>query len=167
MAKGFKHRRRTVYTLYMATLFTRREQRHIALFGAVVAVCLLVLFSTYSGDWRISTPRLRMLQWSSELGCASGLEDENNGQKTAARPPEIHPWEVETTAPMVTYRDTKIGAHTWGFNVLDNIYLRNGTFYIVTNDRDSVPPKEEIIHRLGRLSTHDDQDDEGSEVRSY
>jgi hypothetical protein len=61
--------------------------------------------------------------------------------------------------------DLKVGAHTWGYSVLDRLYLRNGTFYIVTSDRDSLPTKAEIIHRLGRISTQGDEDDEGSEVK--
>lgn len=150
----------------MTTLFRRREQRHLALFGAVVAICLfLLLLATHSGEWRISAPRLRIFQWPSQSKYAQ--ESGHTCQKSVGQNSEVRPWEVETSAPMVPNgqnSNTKVGAHTWGFNVLDNLYLRNGTFYIVTSDRDNVPPKEEIIHRLGRFSTHGDQDDEGSEV---
>ncbi|KAF8193270.1 hypothetical protein K438DRAFT_1829391 [Mycena galopus ATCC 62051] len=45
-------------------------------------------------------------------------------------------WE-ETTIPN--------GAHVHGFTVLDNIYLRNGTFYVVTDDRASFPPRDRLL----------------------
>ncbi|KAF7350300.1 hypothetical protein MVEN_01334100 [Mycena venus] len=45
-------------------------------------------------------------------------------------------WEM-TTIPS--------GAHVHGFTVLDNIYLRNGTFYVVTDDRTSLPPRDRLL----------------------
>lgn len=80
---------------------------------------------------------------------------------------QLQSTDLETGVPMVPYKldsDVKVGASTWGFNVLDKLYLRNGTFYIVANDRNVIPTKKEIIHRLGRFSTQSDEDDEGSEV---
>ncbi|KAF8193231.1 hypothetical protein K438DRAFT_1829329, partial [Mycena galopus ATCC 62051] len=40
------------------------------------------------------------------------------------------------------------GAHIHGFTVLDNIYLRNGTFYVVTDNGASFPPRNRLS--LGR-----------------
>lgn len=39
------------------------------------------------------------------------------------------------------------GASSHGFTVLDNLYLRNGTFYIVTSKPSSFPSREHIISR--------------------
>ncbi|KAJ6614757.1 hypothetical protein B0H10DRAFT_2043945 [Mycena sp. CBHHK59/15] len=38
-------------------------------------------------------------------------------------------------------------AHVNGFTVLDNIYLRNGTFYVVTPDPASLPPRNRLLSR--------------------
>ncbi|KAJ7199384.1 hypothetical protein GGX14DRAFT_373172 [Mycena pura] len=40
-----------------------------------------------------------------------------------------------------------IGTHVPGFTLLDHLYLRNGTFYIVTSDRASFPPREDLLSR--------------------
>lgn len=75
--------------------------------------------------------------------------------------------DIETTTPPVLKSldsDAKIGAYTWGFNVLDNLYLRNGTFYLVTSDKSRLPSKAEIMLKL-HLETQDDEEDEGSQVR--
>ncbi|KIK62619.1 hypothetical protein GYMLUDRAFT_164784 [Collybiopsis luxurians FD-317 M1] len=42
---------------------------------------------------------------------------------------------------------TKIpgGAHSHGFTIFDNLYLRNGTFYVVTTDRESFPTLDALI----------------------
>ncbi|TEB37366.1 hypothetical protein FA13DRAFT_1726446 [Coprinellus micaceus] len=148
-------------------------RRQPALVGAVVTACLLLL-ATNSDHWRsISTRGLPTLRWSapqSELysnlcGPTSiqNSEDLRLGTRT-------QPTDLGTTTPSVPYAlgsDLKVGAHTWGYSVLDRLYLRNGTFYIVTSDRDSLPTKAEIIHRLGRISTQGDEDDEGSELVKY
>ncbi|KAJ6476926.1 hypothetical protein C8R45DRAFT_1008269 [Mycena sanguinolenta] len=39
------------------------------------------------------------------------------------------------------------GAHVHGFTVLDNIYLRDGTFYVVTDDPASFPPRDRLLSR--------------------
>ncbi|KAK7019144.1 hypothetical protein R3P38DRAFT_2981304 [Favolaschia claudopus] len=38
-------------------------------------------------------------------------------------------------------------AHVHGFTVFDNIYLRNGTFYVVTEDAADLPPIERLLSR--------------------
>jgi hypothetical protein len=47
------------------------------------------------------------------------------------------------------WRETTIpnGAHIHGFTVLDSIYLRNGTFYVVTANRTSFPPRDRLLSR--------------------
>ncbi|KAF8150528.1 hypothetical protein K438DRAFT_1865559, partial [Mycena galopus ATCC 62051] len=39
------------------------------------------------------------------------------------------------------------GTHVPGFTLLDRLYLRNGTFYVVTLDRASFPPRENLLSR--------------------
>ncbi|KAJ7152671.1 hypothetical protein C8R43DRAFT_923814 [Mycena crocata] len=52
------------------------------------------------------------------------------------------------------FQHTRIpnGAHVHGFTMLDNIYLRNGTFYVVTADRSSFPPLDQLLSRPVGLS---------------
>ncbi|KAJ7362225.1 hypothetical protein DFH08DRAFT_766748 [Mycena albidolilacea] len=59
---------------------------------------------------------------------------------------------VYTLASQTTpsgWRETTIpnGAHIHGFTVLDSIYLRNGTFYVVTDNRTSFPPRNRLLSR--------------------
>ena len=71
--------------------------------------------------------------------------------------------DIETTTPSVLRSldsDVKIGAYEWGFNVLDKLYSRNGTFYLVTSDKSRLPSKAEIILKL-HLTTQEDEEDEG------
>ena len=142
-------------------------RRQPALVGTVVAGCLLLLLAAHSGHWlSISARGLPNLRWSA----AQAEFCSNIGGPTLKSwlDAQIQPTDLETTSPLVPYAlgsDLRVGAHTWGYSVLDRLYLRNGTFYLVTSDRANLPPKEEIIHRLGRVSTQGDEDDEGSEVR--
>ncbi|KAJ7258492.1 hypothetical protein C8J57DRAFT_1472258 [Mycena rebaudengoi] len=53
-------------------------------------------------------------------------------------PPSADGWTL-TTIPS--------GAHVPGFTLLDHLYLRNGTFYIITSDRASFPPRENLLSR--------------------
>ncbi|KAJ6570957.1 hypothetical protein DFH09DRAFT_916709 [Mycena vulgaris] len=53
-------------------------------------------------------------------------------------PPSAFRW-TPTTIPS--------GAHVHGFTVLDNIYLRNGTFYVVSTDPASLPSRERMLSR--------------------
>jgi protein O-GlcNAc transferase len=45
------------------------------------------------------------------------------------------------------FRSTTIPphAHAWGFTVFDHLYLRNGTFYVVTANVSSFPPRTSLI----------------------
>ncbi|KAJ3523232.1 hypothetical protein NMY22_g11535 [Coprinellus aureogranulatus] len=123
-----------------------------------------------ASDWRVPAPKLRLPQWTSQTVCTANPSSNTDNQSASQSVSEVRPWEVETTTPTVPLSptsQTRVGAHTWGFNVLDNLYLRNGTFYVLTSDKESVPSKVEIIHRLGRISTHGDEDDEGSNLVQY
>ncbi|KAJ4468696.1 hypothetical protein J3R30DRAFT_3384682 [Lentinula aciculospora] len=46
-----------------------------------------------------------------------------------------------------TYEDTRIarGAHAHGFTLFDNLYLRNGTLFVVSSDLLKFPPRETIL----------------------
>lgn len=148
----------------MTTRFMRRQP---ALVGTVVTGCLLLLLAAHSDHWRsISTRGLPSLRWNTaQPDFCSNLGGSTSKSWLDAR---TQPTGLGITSLLVPYAlgpDLKVGAHTWGYSVLDRLYLRNGTFIIVTSDRSSLPLKEEIIHRLGRVSTQGDEDDEGSEVR--
>ncbi|KAF9071833.1 hypothetical protein BDP27DRAFT_1321455 [Rhodocollybia butyracea] len=68
----------------------------------------------------------------------------------------IHPILGETSRPDLDLTHPKIevsfpttsiphGAHVNGFTIFDNLYLRNGTFFAVSLDPSTFPPKEAIL----------------------
>lgn len=160
------------------TLLGRRERRSILVGVAISLGLLLFIWASYQSNSSSST--LDALHGAPEQNEDSLGPGHFGGPKqpTSSKPgphlvepplpgTQLQSTDLETTVPMVPYKldsDVKVGAGTWGFNVLDKLYLWNGTFYIVANDRNIVPTKKEIIHRLGRFSTQSDEDDEGSEV---
>lgn len=50
----------------------------------------------------------------------------------------------------VSTETTQPGSNTHGFNLFDNLYLRNGTFYIVTSTPSSFMPRNHIVSRPTR-----------------
>lgn len=53
------------------------------------------------------------------------------------------------------------GAHVHGFTVFDNLYLRGGTFYVLTSDVDAFPPRRNLIAKpleSGRGNDHEPSD---------
>ena len=162
----------------LRALLGRRERRSILVGVAIALGLLLFIWASYESPSSSTTPDgfhgdPKQNEDSQEPG------NSGSPKQPASSTPGPHPDEpplpgtqlrstdLETTIPMVPHKldsDVKVGAGTWGFNVLDKLYLRNGTFYIVTNDRNVIPTKMEIILRLGRFSTQGDEDDEGSEV---
>ncbi|KAJ2914187.1 hypothetical protein MD484_g6236, partial [Candolleomyces efflorescens] len=56
----------------------------------------------------------------------------------------------ETTIPStVSSSDpsVRVEAHTYGFTVFDKLYLRNGTFFVVTKDAGAFPPRGRILFK--------------------
>ncbi|KAF7378137.1 EGF domain-specific O-linked N-acetylglucosamine transferase [Mycena sanguinolenta] len=63
-------------------------------------------------------------------------------------PPSLKP--TPTSLPWAygwTLTTIPSGTHVPGFTLLDHLYLRNGTFYVVTSDRASFPPRENLLSR--------------------
>lgn len=48
---------------------------------------------------------------------------------------------------VVTHTTIPGRAHSHGFTVFDELYLRNGIFYVLTSDPSSFPPRENLIGR--------------------
>lgn len=44
-------------------------------------------------------------------------------------------------------------AHVSGFTVLDNVYLKNGTFFLLTSNQSFFPPRRELLSRPFDLGT--------------
>lgn len=175
----------------MGVSFRSQQRRFVLLGVAVTILVLLLILPSQSDHFSISAPK--SLQWGSKPGLTnSPLEADDSDADYAAGSPtliskpaganspsspapnqphidsgsRVQPTDIETTSPFVPKAldsDIKVGAYTWGFNVLDRLYLRNGTFYVVTSDRSRVPTKQQIIERL-RLTTPEDEEDEGSQV---
>ena len=54
---------------------------------------------------------------------------------------------LSPSAPTVGTETTQPGSNTHGFNLFDALYLRNGTFYIVTSTPSSFMPRNHIVSR--------------------
>ncbi|KAJ6571535.1 hypothetical protein B0H19DRAFT_988134 [Mycena capillaripes] len=54
---------------------------------------------------------------------------------------------AETAGEGLRHTTIPSGAHIHGFTVLDNLYLRNGTFYVVAPDKDraALPPRDRLL----------------------
>jgi hypothetical protein len=62
-----------------------------------------------------------------------------------SEPPESH---EDVTSPMDgSFTTIPHGANTNGFTVFDNLYLRDGTFYVITSEPSSFPPRREMISK--------------------
>ncbi|TFK32748.1 hypothetical protein BDQ12DRAFT_771399 [Crucibulum laeve] len=57
---------------------------------------------------------------------------------------DIHPIHLNDVSTETTIPS---GAHVHGFTILDRVYLRNGTFYILTSDASRFPPRRNLISR--------------------
>ncbi|KAG5643037.1 hypothetical protein DXG03_001649 [Asterophora parasitica] len=57
------------------------------------------------------------------------------------------------------------GAHIEGFTLLDNLYLRNGTFYVVTSDVSTFPPLRNMLSRPSKIESGVDLDPTDKEMQ--
>ncbi|KAJ3538606.1 hypothetical protein NMY22_g5094 [Coprinellus aureogranulatus] len=172
----------------MPTSFRPLQQRRYLLLGVVAAILLLLLILPSQSDhFSLSKSKANGKPAPDSVVLDDDFElDIHAGNPTHVdKPVAGHPaspsssksehghrlqrTDVETTSPFVLKSldsDIKVGAYTWGFNVLDKLYLRNGTFYVVTSDRSRLPAKEQIIERL-RLETQDGEEDEGAHLVEF
>lgn len=177
----------------MAVSFRSQQRRFVLLGAAVAILVLLLILPSQSDHFSISTPKslqgnkkLGHVESTFDTGADDDYAAGTHtlvSKPAVAIPPSPHsphppntphvdsgsrlqPTDLETTSPFVLKElgsDVKVGAYTWGFNVLDRLYLRNGVFYVVTSDPNRVPSKAEIIERL-RLTTPEEEEDEGAQV---
>ncbi|KAF8996225.1 hypothetical protein BDQ17DRAFT_1392068 [Cyathus striatus] len=70
----------------------------------------------------------------------------------------IHP--IRTLPGVTTETTIPGGAHVHGFTVFDHLYVRNGTFYVVTSDVSSFPPRKNLIGRPVELDKDFEPTDE-------
>jgi hypothetical protein len=66
---------------------------------------------------------------------------------THTTPQSITSTFLSPSTPTVGTETTQPGSNTHGFNLFDNLYLRNGTFYIVTSIPSSFMPRNHIVSR--------------------
>jgi hypothetical protein len=109
----------------------------LAVLGVILAftTAILLMYLSFGSSYRYS-----VLPYPTH---------ENIGQGQPAEPPSSQPSEEKPEGLPIGLRHTSIpsGAHIHGFTVLDNIYLRNGTLYVVTPDQASLPPRDRLLSR--------------------
>ncbi|KAG5652638.1 hypothetical protein H0H81_004250 [Sphagnurus paluster] len=57
------------------------------------------------------------------------------------------------------------GAHVEGFTLIDNLYMRNGTFYIVTPHKSKFPPMENVLSQPLELGTDANMEPTDKEIQ--
>ncbi|KAF8960157.1 hypothetical protein BDZ97DRAFT_2040215 [Flammula alnicola] len=143
-------------------VFRRRDQRccFLVAFVSMVIVLSFTVGSQYLephlGD--ISLPGINVPGWlrpdrpgpiSDEFFDEEYIQEPNTKTSTAPktsstgtiRPAILGPNDVgvETTIPE--------GAYTQGFTVMDNLYMRDGTFFVLTSDASKFPSRPDMIAR--------------------
>ncbi|KAF5392389.1 hypothetical protein D9757_001565 [Collybiopsis confluens] len=121
---------------HLTAMPARPRQILIAL--AISASCFLLLAS-------LNSPRLAFPKTYWKLPFADtdgdlGAETSDPAFDNAILDYPYHPNSINVPV-------TKIpgGAHSYGFTILDNIYLRNGTFFIVTPDASGFPQRQALL----------------------
>ncbi|KAF7349429.1 hypothetical protein MSAN_01732800 [Mycena sanguinolenta] len=117
----------------------RNALRHPIAILKVVILTTAVLFFTYlTRSYSASLAFKSPSPYAQYDNFTSTLSD------SAVSVPPLSPAKVKTSG----WEETVIpsGAHVHGFTVLDNIYLRDGTFYVVTDD-PSFPPRNRLLSR--------------------
>ncbi|KAJ7129079.1 hypothetical protein C8R46DRAFT_1363306 [Mycena filopes] len=99
---------------------------------------------------------LLRLSFGSSLGLESLPYLRNNSTQSAEQlSPHWPPASAEEDPSDLRHTTIPSGAHVHGFTVLDNIYLRNGTFYVVTANRSTFPPRDRLLSRPIDLGNKD------------
>lgn len=138
-------------------MFRRREARCCFL----VAFVVVVLISTFalSIDYldphlaNLSLPKVNVPQW-----LKPGRPDENHHPDTATDMPSAPEASSDTATSATPQPGGSVGGglkqtrlaqkpHVPGYTVLDNLYLRNGTFFALTSEEAEFPPTTDIMGR--------------------
>jgi len=132
----------------------RRDQR---LFVAVVVVVFLLIAAINNDHVRVSV-QSKVPQWrkhSNSTDAGRYQLHEDYIPRPHADLPSYH--HFDTTIANTT-AETVIpgGAHAPGFTVFDRLYLRAGTFYVVTADPSSWPPRRFLIAKPFEIGTGQD-----------
>ncbi|KAJ7041560.1 hypothetical protein C8F04DRAFT_1079244 [Mycena alexandri] len=111
----------------------------LAVLGAFTCVAILLTYPSLQ-----ASSGLRLLPYQS-----------NATQSTEPLSLHCQPPSADANSSDLKHTTIPSGAHVHGFTVLDNIYLRNGTFYVVTMDRSTFPPRNRMLSRPIKLGSKD------------
>ncbi|KAJ2925006.1 hypothetical protein H1R20_g12078, partial [Candolleomyces eurysporus] len=152
----------------MAGLLRRGDQLRFLIFSAIGLIFFFFLFTERE---HIPTPKAR--SWHTpvqqdlpvpvnqdtdsfelEAGDAGNYASEEVPSSPSSLPHTnyLASTEEETTIPSTSLASdpsVSVSAHAYGFTVFDKLYLRNGTFFVVTKDLKSMPPRERILSKVG------------------
>lgn len=118
--------------LYWLAMVSFPLRRNHALF---LAILLFVFFATVHhqfGAFPISVK-----SGLSEFESHPISEPPSQQQPSQPTQQQANTFQITTTVPR--------HLHVHGFSLLDNVYLRNGTFFILTSKRSSFPPTRNLI----------------------
>ncbi|CAK5272741.1 unnamed protein product, partial [Mycena citricolor] len=121
--------------------------RSLSALVLVTAAGFLWLFHLFFGSVAASLPFRKSQDHFHWTGTTSTEPETTTGRPTTRYPP--------TTIPS--------GAHAHGYTLFDHMYLRNGTFYVVTANRSAFPPIPQLLappHLLGEKQKQDAGDAE-------
>jgi len=128
--------------LFSTMIYIRR------VFVVVAVAVFLLLIATINNDHVRVSVQSKVPQWlkhsnSTDAGQYQPHEEDYIPLPHAGSPPIDH---FDTTIASTT-AETVIpgGAHAPGFTVFDRLYLRAGTFYVVTADPSSWPPRRFLM----------------------
>ena len=112
---------------------------------------IFLLVAAINNDHAQVSVRNKVPQWLKH----SELHEDDYTQLPHAENPSNHDLYATTTN---TTAETMIpgGAHAPDFTVFDRLYLRAGTFYVVTADQSSWPPKRYLIAKPSEKGTGQD-----------
>ncbi|KAJ7430813.1 hypothetical protein B0H11DRAFT_2133920 [Mycena galericulata] len=130
-------------TQYFSWGSRNTRARHIIKL-AIVAVIGLIASMMVIGYYNDYT----RLQWRVDSMSTPPPKNPRPPQDPIPEPLLWSNWWTLTTIPK--------SAHVQGFTLLDNIYLRNGTFYVVTHDRALFPPRENLLSRPVDVESEDE-----------
>lgn len=123
-------------------------------FYLVLIFLALLSFLLLNLNLNLTIPRLRNLSLPELLRLSNTTQTQH---PTQVQPIQLQGDQNDLVEPTVIPSE----AYSHGFTMLDELYLRNGTFYIVTSDVSSFPPRRDLIARpLPRGSINLDPTDE-------
>ncbi|RXW21580.1 hypothetical protein EST38_g4287 [Candolleomyces aberdarensis] len=149
----------------MTAPLRRRDQLRALVFSAIGFVFLLVLFTGREHipirkaiSWRkpvqqdLPVPVNHNTDFEPDAGDAgsSASEEVPSSHSSLPHTNYLASTDEETTIPstaLASDPSVTIPAQTYGFTVFDKLYLRNGTFFVVTKDPKSMPPRERILSK--------------------